>query len=79
MSQRAVEQVVGKLLTDEEFRHWFFEDPLRSSVLSGLELSPEELAALVRIPRADLAGLGRRFDEKIRRHHVPATSGKMVD
>ncbi len=76
MSQRAVEQVVGKLLTDEEFRVWFFEDPLRSSFLSGLELSPEELAALMRIPRAELAGLGRRFDEKIRRHHVLAAAGK---
>ncbi len=76
MSQRAVEQVVGKLLTDEEFRNWFFEDPRRSSSLSGLELSPEELAALVQIPRTDFAALSGRFDEKIRRHHVLATAGK---
>ncbi len=73
MSQRAVEQAVGKLLTDEQFRSWFFKDPRRCSYLYGLELSPGELGVLVRIPRTDLAALGQRLDEQIRRHQVPAT------
>jgi len=74
MSQRAVEQVVGKLLTDEQFRSWFFKDPRRSSFLYGLELSLEELAALLRIPRTGLAALSGHLDEKIRRHHVSAST-----
>jgi hypothetical protein len=48
MSQRAVEQVLGKLLTDEEFRRRFFEDPHCACVLSGFELSPVELEAVMR-------------------------------
>ncbi len=65
MSQSAVEQALGRLLTDAAFRHQFFEDPRRASILSGLKLSPEELEALARLPRAMLATLGRRLDDRI--------------
>ncbi len=75
MSQCAVEQVLGKLLTDEEFRHQFFEDPHRVCFLFGLKLSPVELEAVMRIPRPTLAALSRRLDDRIRRLCVPATPG----
>ncbi len=65
MSQMAVEQTLGRLLTDAAFRRQFFEDPCRASFLSGLKLSPEELEALGRIPRTALAVLGRRLDDRI--------------
>ncbi|HSB77164.1 MAG TPA: Os1348 family NHLP clan protein [Candidatus Methylomirabilis sp.] len=65
MSQQAVEQTLGRLLTDEEFCRRFFEDPGPTSVLSGLKLSPEELEALRRLPRADLVMLSRRLDDRI--------------
>jgi hypothetical protein len=65
MSQHAVEQTLGRLLTDAEFCRRFFEDPGPTSVLSGLKLSPEELEALRRLPRADLAMLSRRLDDRI--------------
>jgi hypothetical protein len=65
MSQHAVEQTLGRLLTDEEFCRRFFEDPGRTCVRSGLKLSPQELEALRRLPQADLAVLSRRLDDRI--------------
>ena len=65
MSQMAVEQVLGRLLTDAAFRRQFFEDPWRASVFSGMKLSGAELDALARLPRTDLAVLSRRLDDRI--------------
>jgi len=76
MSQRAVEQVLGKLLTDEEFRRRFFEEPHCACFLSGLELSPVELEAVMRTPRTILASLSRRLDDRILRLCLPATPGQ---
>ena len=75
MSQCAVEQVLGKLLTNEDFRHEFFEDPQRACFLFGLKLSPVELEAVMRIPRAPLAALSQCLDDRIRRLCMPATPG----
>ncbi len=75
MSQCAVEQVLGKLLTDEEFRRRFFENPYGACFLFGFKLSPVELDAVMRIPRPALAALSRRLDDRIRRLHVPANPG----
>jgi hypothetical protein len=72
MSQRAVEQLLGKLLTDEEFRRRFFEDPKCTCFLSGFELSPVELEAVMRTPRPPLVALSRSLDDRIRRLCVPA-------
>jgi len=73
MSQRAVEQVLGKLLTDEEFCRRFFENPHCACFLSGFELSPVELEAVMRTPRTILAALSRCLDDRISRLCVPAT------
>ena len=65
MSQMAVEQVLGRLLTDAAFCRQFFDDPRRANVLSGLSLSAEELEAIARLPRTDLVALSRRLDDRI--------------
>ena len=49
MSQRHVEQVIGKLVTDEDFRREFTRDPvalLRGLLTSGAELTEVEVRAL---------------------------------
>ena len=50
MSQRSVEQVIGKLATDEDFRQRFErsrETALREAAANGLELTPVERGALL--------------------------------
>ena len=46
MSQQAVEQTLGKLLTDESFRERFFTTPRETVWAAGLRLSDIEMAAL---------------------------------
>lgn len=48
--QRIIEMLIGRLITDEQFRTQFLHDP-KGTLLDlcdrGLELSPTEIAALV--------------------------------
>ncbi len=71
MSQRVVERAVGKLVTDEGFRNRFFMDPAKACFFEGFDLSQEELEALIKIPKAALADLSERLDDRICRLHVP--------
>lgn len=52
MTQRNVEIVIGRLLTDEEFRQVFLDDAeraLRGLVDRGIDLNQSEIAALLAI------------------------------
>ena len=51
MTQQAVEQAIGKITTDAEFRARFFADPEAASWEAGLPLSPLELEALSALSR----------------------------
>ena len=57
VTQQAVERALGKLLTDENLLERFFESPKAASWEAGLALSPIELEALSRVPRAALVSL----------------------
>jgi hypothetical protein len=70
MSQRGVERVVGKLVTDEGFRDRFFDDPAGASLRIGVELSPDELDALKRIRPEALNALCASIDDRICRLHI---------
>lgn len=50
MSQRSVEQVIGRLATDEDFRLQFEksrEEALSAAISGGLQLTPVEQRALL--------------------------------
>jgi hypothetical protein len=52
VTQRNIEQLIGRLLTDEDFRETFMADPeqsLRELLERGTHLTPLEIEALVAI------------------------------
>lgn len=67
MTQQAVERALGKLLTDENFRERFFENPEAASWEAGLALSSIELEALSQVPRSALVRLHDELDKRISR------------
>jgi hypothetical protein len=76
MSQPGVERTLGKLLTDESFRRAFFRDACSAARSWGLDLVAEEIDALQRVPRRELARVCALLDDRIRRLRVrePAES-----
>jgi ribosomally synthesized peptide len=67
VTQQAVERVLGKLLTDEEFRERFFVGPAEACWQAGLPVSLVELEALARLSRDELARFGASLDQRISR------------
>jgi hypothetical protein len=76
MSQRGVERTLGKLITDDDFREWFFADPAAATIHIGVELTSAEVEALERIPRNLLTDLCQRLDGRICRVYVPAAPSR---
>ncbi|MBI4516699.1 MAG: Franean1_4349 family RiPP [Deltaproteobacteria bacterium] len=70
MSQRVVERLLGRLLTDREFRHVFYEDPAATCVQQSFELTPSELEALARLDEARIEAFSRGLDARIIRAAV---------
>ncbi len=75
MSQNAVEQTLGKLATDEEFRARFFA---AATWEAGLPLSPIELEALSGLSRAAIARFSQSLDGRIRRLCLGGTPSRTV-
>jgi Ribosomally synthesized peptide prototyped by Frankia Franean1_4349. len=70
MSQRGVERVIGRLVTDEAFRRKFAEDPaaiLREALGCGVELTSLEVRALASIDPQLLARLAENLDPRIQK------------
>jgi hypothetical protein len=65
MSQRGVERTLGKLVTDQDFRTSFFRDPAGASLKIGVELTRDEVSALLRIPPRALDDLYVTLDDRI--------------
>ena len=70
MAQRIIEMVIGRLITDEQFRSEFLQDPDATLIgLSdrGLELSRTEIAALLNTDRALWARIADAIDPRLQK------------
>ncbi len=79
MTQRNVERLIGRLLTDEEFRQRFQDSPngtLDALLAGGWELTPAERSALAGLDREALAAFARTVDPRIRK--VSLSSGSFA-
>src|SRR5207237_8230705 len=70
MTQQSVEILIGKLLTDEELREAFEQNPRAVLVWllrQGLQLSRLEMEALTSIQPSDLSGLADLIDRRLQK------------
>ena len=70
MSQRNVERVIGRLVTDEAFRYRFAEDPdaaLREMIECGAELTCLELQALASVDPRLVERIAKAIDPRIQK------------
>ena len=70
MSQKAVELVIGRLVTDRGLRLLFEVDPadaLQMLRVCGVRLTDEEVGALSRLGLAQVEALARALDPRLRR------------
>lgn len=68
MAQRTVELLIGRLITDEQFRAAFLADPsatLRELRSRGLELTETEAAALIKTDPALWARAAEWLDPRL--------------
>lgn len=75
VAQRIVEMVIGRLVTDEQFRREFLSDPVRTLLgLSdrGLELNRVEIAALVATDPALWVRAAESIDPRLQKASLTA-------
>jgi hypothetical protein len=78
VAQRIIEILIGRLITDEQFRSEFLHDP-ESTLLRlcdhGLELSRTELAALVNTDRTVWARTADAIDPRLQKASLKNEAG----
>jgi hypothetical protein len=82
MSQRDVEKLLGKILTDDEFRHSFFPVGRHSFEFAasyGLDLTVVETSALSSLRSRPFERLARSLDPRISRSSPSAERVLIVD
>jgi hypothetical protein len=75
VTQRSIEMVIGRLVTDEEFRETFLSDPhkaLGDLVEQGTHLSPSEMAALIATNSALWLEVAEHIDERLQKASLKA-------
>lgn len=65
VSQHAVEVTLGRLLCSARFRRAFTQTPEAALRQDGLQLTPEEIDALSRLPQGHIEALAALLDPRI--------------
>ena len=63
MSQDAVSQIIGRAVTDAEYRQLLFSNP--EQALQGYDLTDEEKEALENLEQEDLEDFSTKLDARI--------------
>jgi hypothetical protein len=70
VSQKTIQLVIGRLVTDEDFRERFIERPLDTLIElrdQGFELTKDEIEALVQSDRKIWTSMARRIHPRLQR------------
>lgn len=65
MSQSTVETILGRLITDEDFRAAFFAEPQRACRQHAFDVTEEELAALRELDHLSLDAVAGCLEDTI--------------
>ncbi len=68
MTKQGVEQILGRMITDEKFRQSFFANP--EEALKDYDLAPDEREALLKTKKEDVEGFSRKLDERITKSKI---------
>ncbi len=82
MTQKHVELVIGRLVTDEDFRKGFQRNPaaaLEALAASGIELNRVEREALLELDSAALEVLMPTLSPRLQRAGIPSAASKAQD
>jgi hypothetical protein len=74
MSKEAVQAVIGKAVTESEFRELLFANP--EEALEGYELTEEEMAALKAIDAETMESFAGDLDERISKSLIGSVAGE---
>lgn len=61
MSQKGIEQLLGRALVDKDFMEAVLKDPEGEIRKAGLDISPEELAQIVQVDKAKAQRFAESF------------------
>jgi hypothetical protein len=78
MSQRAVEQLLGRVITDPEFRRRFYEDAAAACEAAGLQLTQRELEAVQVTSEMAVRAFAAHLDQRIVRAALGPGRGVVV-
>lgn len=70
MSQKTVQLIIGRLITDEEYRHRFLADPKGALIAlrdQGVELTRGEIDALLQTDESFWTDAAERVDSRLQR------------
>lgn len=70
MAQRNIEMIIGRLITDEQFRAEFLHNPEKTLATlhdCGIELSRTEIAALLKTDGSLWARTAERIDPRLQK------------
>ena len=81
MSQRSVEGLLGRLVTDRQFRQLFYEDPAGTCLRQSIDLTARELEAVLALEESRIDAFGKQIDTRIIRAAVsgPHYWGRWAD
>ena len=82
MSQRGVEVVLGRLVTDAALRQRFETDPwkvLEDLMTEGIELSQIERSSLASLDRTAVDGFAETLDPRIKKVRVASTPSVPIE
>lgn len=82
MTQRSIEMVIGRLVTDEEFRETFLADPHRALgelLERGTHLSQAEIAALIATDPVLWTQVADQIDQRLQKASLKRSSASRID